>query len=353
MGTRLAVIALCVLLSALVAAPARAASDPRGATPGSPNPLIGVRWFVDTEWHPSWQTYHRWRRSRPGDAAQILKIAREPQFRWFGKWNRNPFRDVRAYLRLRTRLARGSVPGLTIFRHPKPREAVPDSNGRSPHDGRRYSYSRREYRRYVRWIKWFARAIGRRRVVIAYEPDSLGSLQYLSRRARRARLRLMRRGIAILSRLPKATVYIEAGASDWRPWRETARQLRYVGVRKVRGFMLNATHFDWTDRNIQHGLRISQAIGGKPFVVSTHGNGRGPLHYYRRIGGRTRRVNVWCNPPNSGLGPRPTTTTAHPRVDAYLWIGRAGYSGGRCNGGPRAGYWWPERGLRMARQAPY
>jgi endoglucanase len=353
MGTRVAVLALAALLSVAIAAEARAAVDPRGAAPGSPNPLVGLRWFVDTETHPSAVNYRQWRSSRPADAAQVLKIAREPQFRWFGTWNRNVFRDLRAYLRLRTRLSPGSVPALTVYRHLRPGNAVPDSNGRSAHDGRAYSFSRRQYRRWIRWIRWFARAVGRRRVVIAYEPDSLGSMKYLSRGARRARLRTLRKGISILSKLPRATIYIEGGASDWRPYTETVRQLRYVGINRVRGFMLNATHFDWTDANIAHGLKISRALGGKPFVISTHGNGRGPLHYYRVIGGRTRRVNVWCNPPNSGLGPRPTTSTANARVDAYLWIGRAGYSGGRCNGGPKAGYWWPARGLAMARRAPY
>jgi endoglucanase len=87
-------------------------------------------------------------------------------------------------------------------------------------------------------------------------------------------------------------------------------------------------------------------------VISTAFNGRGPVHYRKRMGGRIRRMNVWCHPPNRGLGPRPSTRTAHPKVDAYLWIGRPGYSGGSCNGGPLpVGSWWPERALMFARNA--
>jgi endoglucanase len=347
------VAAAALATAALLPARAEAAVDPRGVNPSSPNPLVGLRWFVDTDWHPAWRAYRALRQSRPADARQILKIASQANFRWFGKWDTNPYRKISQYMRKVRQMSPGSVPGMTILRHPHPRSQSPDSNGRSPNAGRRFDAGPAEDRRYVRWVRWFARAVGRRRVVIAYEPDSLGSLQYLTRRARKARLRVMRTGIDILSKLPNATIYIEAGASDWRKASETARQLRYVGIRKVRGFMLNVTHFDWTSRNIRHGLAISSRVGGKPFVISTHGNGRGPLHYRKRVGGRWRRVNVWCNPRNSGLGSPPTTATGHPKVDAYLWIGRAGFSGGRCGGGPKAGSWWTARALMMARRAAW
>ena len=343
---------LCLVAGLFLAAPASAV-DPRGTNPSSPNPLVGLRWFVDYDWHPSWDTYRAWKYRRPGDAQQILKIASQPNFRWFGKWDTNPYRKVTQYMDKVQSMSPGTVPTLTVFRHPKPKSADPDSNGRSANDSRRYDAGPAEDRRYVTWVRWFARAIGNRRAIIAFEPDSLGSMKYLTRRARKARYRILREGIDILSRLPNATVYVEAGASDWRRASTTVRQLRSIGIHKVRGFMLNVTHFDWTDRNIRHGLRISRALGGKPFVVSTHGNGRGPLHYRKRIGGRNRRINVWCNPRNSALGPAQTTRTAHPKVDAYLWIGRAGFSAGRCGGGTKAGSWWAERGLMMARRSAW
>ena len=57
---------------------------------------------------------------------------------------------------------------------------------------------------------------------------------------------MLRYGVDVLSKLPNATVYIEAGASDWESPARTAKLLRQVGVAKVRGFMLNVTHYDWT-----------------------------------------------------------------------------------------------------------
>lgn len=345
-----------LLLSAALSlpGPAQAQADARGTGPGSPNPLVGLNWFVDTHWHPAWRTYNAWSHSRPADAQQILKIARQPQFRWFGRWDRNIHAKVTYYFKKIDRMQPGAVPGMTILRAQSAPSRPPNRRtGRSPNAGRGYDRGPAEDRAYQRWIRDFASAVGHRRVVIAFEPDRIGSLNLLSRRARRAQMRGMRKAVDILSGLPNATIYLEGGASDWRPARRTAGQLRYLGIHKVRGFMLNATHFDWTSRNIRHGLKISRMVGGKPFVVSTHQNGRGPQHYWRRVGGHRRRINMWCNPRNTALGSPPTTSTGHPRVDAYLWIGRAGYSGGRCRGGPRHGTFWPEYALSAARRTPW
>jgi endoglucanase len=123
----------------------------------------------------------------------------------------------------------------------------------------------------------------------------------------------------------------------------------------VRGFMLNVTHHDWTRNNIQHGLELSRMVGGKHFIINTSYNGRGPLHFKRwinRAKHKWRRINVWCHPGLRGLGPAPTTATANPMVDAYMYINRPGYSAGSCNGGPLpVGTWWPERALMYAQYA--
>ena len=53
---------------------------------------------------------------------------------------------------------------------------------------------------------------------------------------------------------------------------------------------------------------------------------------------------VWCNPPERGLGARPTTSTGDALIDAYLWIKVPGESDGQCyrgTGGPLD----PERGI--------
>ena len=54
-------------------------------------------------------------------------------------------------------------------------------------------------------------------------------------------------------------------------------------------------------------------------------------------------AQTWCNPPDRGLGVRPTTRTGNPLVDAYLWIKIPGESDGQCDRGTGGGK-DPERG---------
>jgi endoglucanase len=314
-------------------------TDPRGVDPLSPNPLLGLRFYVDRQ-APAWRQWRYYRRRhRPASAAQMWKVAGEPKFRWFGRWDRPLGPRVRDYLE-RAR-SMGTVPLMVVMRHQGRKcGGGYDGGGAGEDAGTRA------------WYRAFAAAVGDARAVIAFEPDSLGTLECLRGESRRARLDLLRYGVDVLSTLPNATVYLEGGASDWEPAKRTARQLRYIGIARVRGFMLNVTHYDWTGNNVAHGLQISRMTGGKPFIVSTSFNGRGPVHYWAGVSGRRRRINVWCHPLRRGLGPAPTTTTADPKVDAYMWLGRPGYSGGSCNGGPLpVGSWWPRRALMFARYA--
>jgi endoglucanase len=209
-----------------------------------------------------------------------------------------------------------------------------------------------EDRRTENWYDDLARVIGDDRVVIAFEPDSLGTIDCLAPSRRDDRLRVLGHGVDVLSKLPNATIYIEAGASDWESPERTAKLLRKVGVGKVRGFMLNVTHYDWTANNIQHGLDISRLLGGKHFIINTAENGRGGVHYKKWIDRSRhiwRRITVWCNPGMRGLGPAPTTETSHPdKVDAYLWINRPGYAQS-CQHRPIA--WYLPRALTLAKYA--
>jgi endoglucanase len=322
-------LALAALLACAVAL---AVSTPPATAQGA-NPLAGVPLFVD-HGSPSW---HQWRvyrhRGQRHKAALVWKIAREPRALWLGRFTRPHFRHkVRRLIRAAGR--QGSVPVFTVMRAESRGCGAGYTGGGPAEDARTRA-----------WYRRLARAIGSARVVIAFEPDSLGTIDCHARSRRDDRIRLLRYGVKALSRLPGATIYLEAGAADWEPARRTARQLRAIGIARVRGFMLNATHYDWTRNNIRHGLDISRRVGGKPFVINTAENGRGPIHYRAANG---RRINVWCNPPRRGLGTPPTTNTSNAMVDAYLWINRPGYAQG-CQGRPIA--WFAPRALSYARFA--
>jgi endoglucanase len=321
---------LCLLL--IIVVPASAAAGPRGLAAQSENPLEGLQFYVDQE-SPSWLQWEAYRRAgQAGKADLIWKIAREPRALWLGAFTRPNF-AVKVRRLIDPAREQGAVPIFVVLRA-EATQCNPSYTGGGPAEDART----RE------WYDDLARVIGDDRVVIAFEPDSLGTIDCLAPGRRDDRLRLLAYGVDALSRLPNATVYLEAGASDWEPAKRTAMQLRAIGIAKVRGFMLNATHYDWTAANIQHGLDISRRVGGKPFIINTAENGRGPVFY--RSG--YRRINVWCNPGLRGLGPPPTTDTSHPKVDAYLWINRPGYAQS-CQGRPIA--WYPPRALAYARLA--
>jgi endoglucanase len=319
--------------------------DPRGVDPSSPNPLLGLRFFVD-RMEPAYMDWARYKRQgNDAQANTIWRLAREPRFRWFGKFTRPRMqKKTRGFLDRVQCDQPGTVPMMAVMRH----------QGKSCNGGYRAG-GEAEDRATMRWYDDFAQAVGNARVIIGFEPDSLGTIDCLAPDRRKDRLDVLRYGVDRLSRLPNATIYLEAGAADWEPATRTAKQLRYIGISKVRGFMLNVTHHDWTRANVQHGLDISRRVGGKPFIINTSYNGRGPLHYKKWINKQKhiwRRINVWCHPGLRGLGPAPTTATTHPKVDAYMYVNRPGYSAGSCNGGPLpVGTWWPARGLMYAQYA--
>ena len=327
-GVRASLVLLLALGAVLVGGSASAPGQSSES-----NPLAGLKLFVDKD-SPSWEQWQAYERSGQRDKADLIwKIAREPRALWLGRFTRPNF-HVKVRRRIDAAVAEGAVPVFTVLR------AQATGCGRHYDGG-----GPAEDARTRAWYDDLARAIGSDRVVIAFEPDSLGTIDCLAHSRRDDRMRLLGYGVDALSKLPNATIYIEAGASDWEPASRTANQLRAVGIAKVRGFMLNATHQDWTRANIEHGLEISRLTGGKHFVINTAENGRGPIHYHVSNG---RRITVWCNPQLRGLGRPPTTETSNPMVDAYLWINRPGYAQS-CEHRPIA--WHPPRALSYAHYA--
>jgi endoglucanase len=296
--------------------------------------LSGARLYVDPSSAAREQVRH-WRLSRPADAAEMSKIAAQPQAAWFGDWNRDPANDVDSHVA--EAAAAGAVPVLVAYDIP-----LRDCNSYSAGGAK----SPAAYRA---WIDGFARGIRGRPAVVVLEPDALGLLQCLSAQQQAVRLSLLRWAVQRLGAQRRTEVYLDAGNSAWHPASEMADRLRRAGVGGARGFALNVAGFGWTRDELAYGNTLSRALGGKHFVVDTSRNGRGP---YPRSSWRSDQ-DGWCNPPGRALGQRPTTRTGDARADAFLWIKIPGTSDGPCNGGPRAGGWWPAYALGLARRARY
>ena len=83
------------------------------------------------------------------------------------------------------------------------------------------------------------------------------------------------------------------------------------------------------------GLQLCELRPNDYFVIDTSRNGNGPFG------------NEWCNPPGRALGIPPTCNTGNEKCDAFLWVKVPGESDGTCNGGPRAGRFWPEQAEKL------
>ncbi|WP_348652833.1 glycoside hydrolase family 6 protein [Polyangium sp. y55x31] len=256
----------------------------------------------------------------------IEKIAREPQSFWFGDWNHDVTADVNA--RMSEIAAAGAVGLLVAYDIPNRDCGNHSAGGAAAAEG------------YKNWIRAFARGIGGRPAAVILEPDALGLLKdCLTPEQQEERLALLGDAVAVLGQ-GGASVYIDAGNAKWQPPPVMAERLRAAGLEKARGFALNVSNFVTTEESVAYGKQISALLSGKPFVIDTSRNGNGP----------TKELQ-WCNPDGRALGRSPTAETGDPLVDAYLWIKLPGESDGACNGGPRAGEWWPEYALGLAQRA--
>ncbi|MET8175831.1 glycoside hydrolase family 6 protein [Streptomyces clavifer] len=197
---------------------------------------------------------------------------------------------------------------------------------------------------YRTWLESVAQGIGDRRATVILEPDALLHLVdgCTPREFHEERYDLLRGAVQRLKQQPNATVYVDAGNAGWQTPDALDEPLRRAGIAEADGFAVNVSNFRTTEDSTDFGKRLSAKVGGKPFVIDTSRNGNGPYE-----GGDP--AETWCNPPGRALGEPPTTDTGDELVDAYLWVKRPGESDGDCKGGPKAGDWYPEYALDLAR----
>lgn len=317
---------LSALIAGLIGTNALAHHNRRAA-----NPFDGAKFFVDRDSTSARAVRDLDDRGRHDDARLIEKIASHSVATWFGGW-RAGHGSFYAYAKARVAeiVADGSLPVLVAYNIPH-RDCGQHSAGGA-----------KSAAAYVSWLRSLKRGIGKHRAVVILEPDALAGLSCLSPARRRQRVGLLRTAVRTLNSAPSISVYIDAGNESWHSPRTIAKRLREVSIGRARGFALNVSNFYFTQDERAYGHRISALVGGKPFVVDTSRNGRGPTPGH-----------AWCNPPGRGLGQPSTADTGDSLVDAYLWVKAPGESDGTCRGGPRAGKWWLQYALGLARRASF
>ncbi|HEY4280102.1 MAG TPA: glycoside hydrolase family 6 protein [Conexibacter sp.] len=315
--------------------------------PTNGDPLQGARFFVDREWGLAEQAIAKYRTRSPGFAAKLGVIADQPETKRFGTWTRDPRFEISTYLQRVQETDPGSIPLAATYRL---QHLECGGVSDSPTDVAGYEH----------WYDQFAAGIGNQRIVLFYEIDALITSKCLSKTGLNRRTQELRYAIDVLSRLPHAVVYVDAGSALAHSPSYIAWMLRRVGVSKIQGFFTNATHQDWTSHEIKYGRKLIKRLGGRPhFVINTSGNGQGPSIPRSRVAeGNSYR----CNAPDNGLGPRPTSDvpSKYRHLDGLVWIGNPGRSAGPCAQKlypgqkiPPTGAFWLQYAIRLIGNANF
>ncbi|MGX4692018.1 glycoside hydrolase family 6 protein [Streptomyces sp. JNUCC 63] len=265
---------------------------------------------------------------KKADAEQIRKIAEQPTGEWIGP--ENPEQEARGFTGAADKAGRTAL--LVLYNIPH-RDCGQYSQGGAG-DGDAYRA----------WVDGVAKGIGDRAATVILEPDAVLHLVdgCTPEEFQAERYDLLKGAVERLKSLKNTKVYLDAGNAGWGHPDQIFEPLRRAGVDQADGFAVNVSNFYPTKDSIAYGKQLSAKTGNKHFVVDTSRNGNGPYD-----GGDPDER--WCNPPGRALGEAPTTRTADPLVDAYLWVKRPGESDGTCKGGPKAGDWWAEYALKLAK----
>lgn len=276
---------------------------------------------------------------------------------------------------------------------------------------------------YKAWVDAFAAGIGNTRAAVMLEPDSLGIIPWYTDvngnaewckpaeadpvTAQQDRFAMLNYAVDRFKALKRTSVYLDGTNSNWLSSGDAADRLVRAGVLRADGFFLNVSNFEatprllkygtWTAKCVYHGTHggafrdcASQYYPADPadfstwtrsdawydanvgtvapdqlphFVLDTSRNGRGS--WTPPAGTAWPDPMTWCNPPDRGLGLRPTSRTGNELADAFLWIKIPGESDGQCDRGtgtgldpargntadPAAGAWFPAQAVELVQLA--
>jgi endoglucanase len=304
--------------------------QPRQSARAADNPLAGRPWGVyKGKGDQAWMPYV----NATGKRKRLLaKIALRPKAKWYGAWI--PDKDIEATVRKHIEATVGNDPetlwSASVFRMvPWEHEAC----DRLP--------TRAEQHSYKRWVRAFARGVGDTHAMLVLQPD--GPFALCVPQDSPVPSRLVRFAARKLSRLPNASVYIDAGSFDWTSVSEALEILVPAGVEHARGFALNSTHYVGTGDEIRYAADVSDALAamgitGKRAVINTAANGR-PFYGYDYDGPNfdnaetcRSRADTSCVtlgiPPTADVANAAWGLTAEENelatayVDGYVWVGR-------------------------------
>jgi endoglucanase len=322
------------------------------------------------------------------DAALIAETEAIPRAVWFSTGTPAQA-EVQARLTMVEAAAQHAVPVLVAYDIPG-RDCAQYSAGGALDEAD-----------YEAWISGLARGIGNGKAIVILEPDALGNMPSdcglpvsVYPFTDSERIAELQYAVSALEQDPGVSVYLDGTHSAWQSVGTITQRLLEANVQDAQGFFLNVSNYQPTAELLDYGTWISDCIAmvsdssnadyGTPsacasqyypatqsdfstwdlstqwyaqnmgnavatthFVIDTSRNGDGPNNMQEYANPpydqpasdiSTLASGNWCNPPDSGLGIRPTTDTGVPLLDAYLWVKTPGQSDGQCDaaGGVRA-----------------
>jgi hypothetical protein len=326
--------ALCALAVALMTAYAGSLviQSATAATTSTINPLAGGPWGVDA-FDPLGQD---WATQTGTNRSLLGKIERQSRVRWFGGGTASSAIGAKIATYIANEQAGNPhvlVP-LALF------NIFPGGES-----NRHVPMTAAQITEYSAWMKAAVAAIGSTRAVVVLQPD-LAELAPPNHKTAlgvpdaAVREGLVKTSAQALSKLPNATVYLDAGDADWLPIDNATTLLVNSGVQYARGFALGATHYSLMSSNVTYAkaLEASLAAAGpayanKKAILDTADNGRGFTWPYwhthqARLGTDfdnphicATRTTTLCDT----LGHAPTWNVGSsraPYVDGFLWFGR-------------------------------
>ena len=279
--------------------------------------------------YPFWVPDYDRVRDHSEDYPEVKQIFGYPTAHWYGQRSGKTIKNLSKRLnRLFTR-AGNCLPVLVVYNLPnRDMGHYSKGGGKSKSD-------------YLDFIEEFAEGIGDRKPIVIYEPDGLPHTTNMSDSEAKLRIDTMAAATYLLAHKSKARIYIDIGHSNWLDPEQAGKLLNNFNVDRIPGFSVNVSNYRSTQESMAWAERVAEHTERSHFVIDTSRNGNGPYG------------NEWCNPPGRSLGHPPTTDTKHPLCDAFLWVKIPGESDGYCNGGPRAGRFWPEYASDLVRNTEW
>ena len=268
--------------------------------------------------YPFWVPDYDRVKDHTQDYPEVREIFRYPTAYWYGQRSGKPIKNLSKRLNRLFARAGECLPVLVVYNLP---------NRDMGHYSKGGGKTRSDY---LDFIEEFADGIGDRKPIVIYEPDGLPHTLNMSAKEAENRIDTMASAAYLLAHKSKARVYIDVGHSNWLEPEQAGNLLNHFNVDRIPGFSVNVSNYRSTQDSMAWAERVAEYTERRHFVIDTSRNGNGPYG------------NQWCNPPGRSLGHPPTTDTKHPLCDALLWVKIPGESDGYCNGGPRAGRFWPE-----------